>query len=60
MSAWIMGLMPFAVTGLMFLLSPKTMSLLWSTPLGVAMVEFGLFMQLLGVIWIARLATVRI
>jgi tight adherence protein B len=60
MSAWIMGLMPFFVSGLIFLLSPKTMALLWSTPLGVSMMEFGLFMQLLGVLWIARLASVRI
>ena len=60
LSAWIMGLMPFIVTGMMFLLSPKTMSLLWSTPIGLSMLQFGLVMQVLGVIWIARLAMVRI
>lgn len=60
MSAWIMGLMPFAVTGLMFLLSPKTMTLLWSTPTGMRMIEFGLLMQLLGALWIWRLIQIKV
>jgi tight adherence protein B len=60
MSAWIMGLMPFLVSLMMYLLSPKTMSLLWTTPAGVRMIEFGLIMQLVGVAWISRLVRIRV
>jgi len=60
MSAWIMGLMPFLVSLMMYALSPKTMSLLWTTPVGVRMIEFGLVMQLVGVAWIARLVRIRV
>jgi len=59
LSAWVMGLMPFFTVLMMFGLSPKTMSLLWTTSTGVAMVEFGLVMQLIGVLWIARLVRIR-
>ncbi|MFZ9479735.1 MAG: type II secretion system F family protein [Steroidobacteraceae bacterium] len=60
MSAWIMGLMPFLVSLMMYALSPKTMSLLWTTPAGIRMIEFGLIMQLLGVAWISRLIRIRV
>ncbi len=60
MSAWIMGLMPFLVSLMMYLLSPKTMSLLWTTPAGIRMIEFGLIMQLVGVAWISRLVRIRV
>lgn len=60
MSAWIMGLMPFLVSLMMYALSPKTMSLLWTTPAGIRMIEFGLVMQLVGVAWISRLVRIRV
>jgi Flp pilus assembly protein TadB len=36
------------------------MSLLWTTPVGVRMIEFGFVMQLVGVAWIARLVRIRV
>jgi len=60
MSAWIMGLMPFLVSLMMYALSPKTMSLLWTTSAGIRMIEFGLVMQLIGVAWISRLVRIRV
>jgi tight adherence protein B len=59
LSAWVMGLMPFFTVLMMLGLSPRTMSLLWSTPAGISMIEFGLVMQLIGVLWIARLVRIR-
>lgn len=60
LSAWIMGLMPFIVTALMYLISPNTMSLLWTTPAGLSMLQAGLLMQLLGVFWIWRLVRINV
>jgi tight adherence protein B len=60
MSAWILCIMPFLVSLMMYALSPKTMSLLWTTPVGVRMIEFGFVMQLVGVAWIARLVRIRV
>ncbi len=59
LSAWVMGLMPFFTVLMMLGLSPRTMSLLWTTPAGVSMIEFGLIMQLIGALWIARLVRIR-
>ena len=60
LSAWIMGLMPFIVTAMMYLISPQTMSLLWTTPAGITMLQAGLMMQLLGVFWIWRLVRIDV
>lgn len=60
LSAWIMGLMPFIVTAMMYLISPQTMSLLWTTPSGMTMLQVGLVMQLLGVFWIWRLVRIEV
>jgi len=45
---------------MMYALSPKTMSLLWTTSAGIRMIEFGLVMQLIGVAWISRLVRIRV
>lgn len=60
LSAWIMGLMPFIVSALMYLISPKTMSLLWTTPTGLTLLQAGFLMQLLGVFWIWRLVRIDV
>lgn len=60
LSAWIMGLMPFIVTAMMYLISPQTMSLLWTTPAGLTMLQAGLVMQALGVFWIWRLVRIDV
>jgi tight adherence protein B len=60
LSAWIMGLMPFIVSALMYLISPKTMSLLWTTPAGLNLLQAGFLMQLLGVFWIWRLVRIDV
>ncbi len=60
LSAWIMGLMPFVVTAMMYLISPQTMSLLWTTPAGLTMLQAGLVMQLLGAFWIWRLVRIDV
>lgn len=58
LSAWIMGLMPFAVIGVMYYLSPQTVSLLWTTPGGRLMLQAGGALQLVGLIWIWKLVSV--
>lgn len=60
LSAWIMSLMPFAVIGVMYYLSPQTVSLLWTTPGGRLMLQTGVALQLVGLFWIWRLVRIDV
>lgn len=60
LSAWLMGLMPFFVAGLMLLINPETMSLLWERPAGLVMMQTGLILQVIGALWIIRLVRIRV
>lgn len=60
LSGWLMGLMPFFVTAMMLLINPETMSLLWTTSTGLALIQAGLLLQLLGTLWIVSLTRIRV
>jgi tight adherence protein B len=60
MSAWILGLMPFAVMGVMMVSSPKYISPLWTDPSGVKLLWYGLGMIVVGVVWLRRVIRIRI
>jgi tight adherence protein B len=60
MSAWILGLLPFAVMAAMLLVNPKYVSLLWTDPTGVRLMWYGLGMIVFGVFWLRRVIRIRI
>lgn len=60
MSAWILGVMPFALAGLMNLFNPEFMSPLWTDPIGIAIVRNMLMMMAFGVLVLRKITRIRV
>lgn len=60
MSAWILGLLPFGVAGMMLVTNPEYIKVLWTDPAGVRMLWCSLVMVVIGVIWLRQLIRIRI
>jgi len=60
MSAWILGLLPFAVMSAMFILNHKYLSILWSDPVGIKILWYGAGMIVVGVIWLRKIIRIHI
>ena len=60
MSAWILGLLPLAVSLMMLLTNPQYISLLWTDPKGVRMLWYAAGMLLVGFIWLRNIIRIRI
>jgi tight adherence protein B len=60
MSAWILGLLPFAVCAMMMLLNPAYIQLLWTDPTGVRLLWYALGMIIVGVIWLRKVIRIRV
>ena len=60
LSAWILGIMPFALAGVMNLVNPKFMSPLWTDPIGIAIVKYMLILMALGVIILRKIVKIRV
>jgi tight adherence protein B len=60
LSAWILGLLPFAIASLLTVINPEFISKLWTDPLGIRMLQVSLGLMLLGVIWMWRMVRIEI
>jgi tight adherence protein B len=60
MSAWILGLLPFAVGGMLVLLNPGYIKILWTDPAGIRLLWYALGMITIGVLWLRRVIRIRI
>lgn len=60
MSAWILGLLPFAVMGVMLFSSPDYIAMLWTDPAGMRLLWAGLGMILFGVAWLRKIIRIRV
>jgi tight adherence protein B len=60
MSAWVLGLLPFAVVLVMMLTNPGYISVLWTDPTGVRLLWYSVGMMVLGIFWLRRLIRIRI
>jgi tight adherence protein B len=60
MSAWILGLLPFAVLALMVVSNPQYVSPLWTDPKGQRMLWVGAGMIVVGVVWLRKIIRIRI
>ncbi|CAN1508966.1 TadB Flp pilus assembly protein TadB [Burkholderiaceae bacterium] len=58
-SAWILGLLPFAVALILFAVRPDFISVLWSEPRGRSMIAYTLLLMVIGVFWMQRLSKIR-
>lgn len=60
LSAWILGLMPFALAGGMFLVNPKFMSPLWTDPIGIGIIKYMLILMVVGVLMLWKIVRIRV
>ncbi|NEX61049.1 type II secretion system F family protein [Noviherbaspirillum galbum] len=60
LSAWILGVMPFAMAGLLYLFNPEFMSPLWTDPIGISIIQTLLVMMFLGILLLVKIVRIRV
>jgi tight adherence protein B len=60
LSAWVLGLMPFALAGALSALNPKFMTPLWTDPIGIAIVQYMVGLMLVGALILRKIVNFRI
>lgn len=60
LSAWILCSLPFVLAGVINLLHPKFMTVLWTDPMGLKMIYAALVMMALGALWMRRIIRIRV
>ncbi|MFK3739466.1 type II secretion system F family protein [Massilia sp. TN1-12] len=60
MSAWILGLLPFAVGAMMLIVNEDYIRVLWTDPAGIRLLWTAFWMIVVGVLWLRRAIRIRI
>ncbi len=60
MSAWVLGLLPFATGGMIVVVNPGFMKVLWEDPIGLKMIGGALVMMAFGVLWMRKIIRIRV
>jgi tight adherence protein B len=60
LSAWILGVMPFALAGLMNAMNPKFMEPLWHDPIGLMIVKYTLILMAIGIVILNKIVKIRV
>ncbi|MGB7479418.1 MAG: type II secretion system F family protein [Burkholderiaceae bacterium] len=60
MSAWVLGLLPFALAGLLNFANHDFISVLWTDPAGIKITNILLAMMAVGAFWMYRLIQIRV
>jgi tight adherence protein B len=60
MSAWVLGLLPFCTAGLILVVNPGFMKVLWEDPLGWRMIGGALVSMASGVLWMRKIIRIRV
>jgi len=60
MSAWILGALPFCVAGMMVVINPRYISLLWTDPTGIRLLWYAAGMIVFGVFWLRKVIRIRV
>jgi tight adherence protein B len=60
LSAWILGVLPFGLAGVLNLVNPGFMTLLWVDPLGQKMLKAMVVLMAVGVFWIRRVIRIKV
>lgn len=59
-SAWILGLLPFVLAGILVLFNPAYIAPLWQEPIGQRLVLYALLFMGFGILWMVQLTRVKI
>jgi tight adherence protein B len=60
MSAWVLGLLPFALAGLLNLVNHDFISVLWTDPAGIKITKIVVGMMAVGALWLYKLVQIRV
>lgn len=60
LSAWIVGLLPFGLAGMVNLINPGFMQVLWTDPIGLKMIGVMLSMMLFGIVWMRQIIRIHV
>lgn len=60
LSAWILGIMPFALAGVMNFANPEFMSPLWKDPIGISIVKYMLILMAFGALILKKIIKIRV
>lgn len=60
MEAWILSILPFVVAGILFIIAPEIMSVLWTDPTGQVLMAVALVMMLIGFVVMWRMIRIHI
>lgn len=59
LSAWILGVMPFVLAGVIYMGNPAFMSPLWTDPIGIAILKYMLILMAIGVVLLRKIIKIR-
>ena len=60
MSAWILGLLPFFIGGMLQTFNPSFMDPMWNDPMGIQMIQILLSLMALGAFVLTRIVRIRV
>jgi tight adherence protein B len=60
LSAWVLGLLPFCTAGLILVVNPGFMNVLWEDPLGLRMIGGAVVSMTFGVLWMRKIIRIRV
>jgi tight adherence protein B len=60
LSAWILCILPFVLAGIINVLNPRFMSVLWTDPLGLKMIYAALIFMGVGALWMRKIIRIRV
>ena len=60
LSAWILGIMPFALAGAMYLVNPGFMAPLWNDPIGISIIKYMLVLMVFGILILRKIIRIRV
>jgi tight adherence protein B len=60
LSAWILSLLPFVLAGVINIIHPKFLAVLWEDPVGLKLIYAALVMMLLGILWMRKIIKIRV
>jgi tight adherence protein B len=59
-SAWILGILPFALSAILNIINPKFMSILWTDPTGLKMLWTMMVIMVIGIFWMRRVIRIHV
>ena len=60
LSAWILGIMPFALACVMYLVNPDFMAPLWNDPIGISIIKYMLILMVFGIFILRKIIRIHV